>query len=303
MTSKKATITVVAKADQRIVSLVAKVAKQPDGKDTITGLASSTVFTWSEHFQPTGNKTTTGVAKGTAVIYNKSNSSQTLVATTRLLTAQGILFRLAERAIVPANGQVTVPVYADQPGSTSDIDPTQFTIPGLSPDRQKQVYAQSTEPMRGGVATIGVLSDSDLKAAQQIYAQKAQAAFAKTLPSTVPGKHLIMALSNQNVVSNHQIGEEVSEFVLNGTSTIIAVTYDAEQLTQLLDRTITDKIDPTIEKVVSSDAEPHIALASYDAKTGTAELTVEHNLLVTLDANVETLSPQHFVGKRKDEIE
>ncbi len=303
MTSKKATITVVAKADKRTVSLVVKVAKDANSKDVVDGVVSSTVFSWTEQFQPTGNKTVSGISKGSAVIYNKSSSAQTLVKTTRLLTAQGVLFHLADKVVVPAEGKVSASIYADQPGAASDIPASQFTIPGLSADRQKQVYAESTEPTQGGESKVGVLSSADIKSAVETYKQKVQDAFRKTLPEVGAGQQIMVAVVNQNAKTDHVSGEEVSGFTVSGTSTLVVVTYNAEYVQRLLDRVGAEKVDQTLEKVLSSDDRVRVSLASYDAKAGTADLAVEKDLMVTLDANVDTLSPQHFLGKKKDEIE
>ena len=97
---------------------------------------------------------------------NDSSISQPLVATTRLLTADGILFRMKKGATVPANGTVEVDVYADKSGKASEIGPSKFTIPGLNEARQKVVWAESIKPMVGGVRQFGVIGSEDIKEAE-----------------------------------------------------------------------------------------------------------------------------------------
>jgi len=46
-----------------------------------------------------------------------------------------------------------------------------------------------------------------------------------------------------------------------------------------------------------------VTVASYDAASNSAQLAVNQDVVVTLDANAEKLSPQYFMGKTKDEIE
>lgn len=82
-------------------------------------------------------------AQGPVRIVNGSSSSILLVKTTRLLTADGKLFRLASDVSVPANGQIAVGAYADQLGAAFAIGPTRFSIPGLSAIQQTQIYAVS----------------------------------------------------------------------------------------------------------------------------------------------------------------
>ena len=76
-------------------------------------------------------------AQGTVRITSSYSSDITLVRTTRLLTPDGRLFRLAQTVLLPADGQVRIPVYADQNGSVYAIGPTTFTIPGLPSDLQQ----------------------------------------------------------------------------------------------------------------------------------------------------------------------
>ena len=91
-----------------------------------------------------------------------------MVATTRLLTSEGVLFRLKDRVNVPAGGEIEVEVYADQSGIASEIGPSQFTIPGLRTDLQKLIYAVSKESMKGGIKKTGVLSVDDWSRAQEM---------------------------------------------------------------------------------------------------------------------------------------
>src|SRR3989338_1558315 len=133
-TSKKATILVLASDGSKQVAINLEVGggRQEGGaSNRMSGLVTTTLFSRSEKYYPTGTKTISGIAGGEVVIYNKSNTAQPLVKTTRLLVANGALFRLSDRVLVPANGQVTAEVYADQSGSASDISPSRFSIPGL----------------------------------------------------------------------------------------------------------------------------------------------------------------------------
>ena len=91
-------------------------------------------------------------ATGTVTIYNSWSENQPLMATTRLLTPDGVLFRIKERVDVPAGGKIeNVEVYADQPGTSGNIGPTSFTIPGLWQGLQEKIYAENSEPMTGGL--------------------------------------------------------------------------------------------------------------------------------------------------------
>ena len=82
-------------------------------------------------------------AQGSVWITNAYQTPLTLIKTTRLLSADGKLFRLATTLVLPAHGQTSAQVYADQNGSLYAISPTSFTIPGLSPSLQQFVTVKS----------------------------------------------------------------------------------------------------------------------------------------------------------------
>lgn len=299
VTSKKATITVIAKEDARNVSVTVPVGSG-QSSTVLKGMVTTTAFYWSEKFQPTGNKTVDGTATGEAIIYNKTNSDQVLVKTTRLLTPNGVLFRLAERTAVPANGQVTVPVYADQPGAGSEIGPSNFTIPGLPTEKQQIIYAESTKPMAGGARKVGVLSDADIKTAMQNYKEKVKEQVAKTGEA---GMERIVTVTETKAAPSAKVGDEVSEFTISGTSTAVFVSYNLDDLNAYVNRALSDKIDATAEKLLSFSGKPNVTIHKYDVRGGTAELSVTQGVAVTLDSDVEKLAPQNFVSKKKDEIE
>ena len=102
-------------------------------------------------------------AQGTITIYNAYNSSpQELVATTRFVTPDGKIFRLANTVTVPGaqvvNGQITpssitASIVADQPGPNYNIGPVaHLTVPGFQKDtaRYNGFYGTITSSTSGG---------------------------------------------------------------------------------------------------------------------------------------------------------
>lgn len=304
ITSKKATITILAKEDAKSVSLTLTVEKNQSGANMVSGAVSSTVFSWSETYYPTGTKTTAGTSIGEVIIYNKTAAAQPLVKTTRLLTADGVLFRLTDRVIIPAKGQITAKVYADQPGGGSDIGPSQFTIPGLSADKQKTIYAESKAPMSGGLSKVGILSAEDLANAERDYKEKMTKAFLATVPAAeTVGNQILVSIIDGGAVANHAAGDEVSSFKIGGANTVLLVLADKNQLNDLANKEVVKKVDSSFEKILTLKGEPQLSVVSYDLSGGTAQVSVSQEAAVTLDANSEKLSPQNFLNKRKDEIE
>lgn len=302
-TSKKATIVIVAKTDNKNINLDIGVASQKTGDLSIAGIVTTTKFHLSQKYSPTGNKTTDGMATGEVTLINETNIPQTLVKTTRLLTSEGVLFRLSDRVSIPAKGQVLASVYSDQLGASGNIPPSKFTIPGLAEDKQKVIYASSSKEMSGGVRTIGVLSAEDLKSAKSDFANKVKQTVEGSLEDAGSFGQKLIFVPDNNVVVDRQIGEEITEFNLSGTSTVIIVYYNKDDLKSILAKEVSNRVDASTEKVLSISKEPQVTLGSYDIEKQKGQLSVYQDVLVTLDVNGEKLMVNNFFGKKKDEIE
>lgn len=124
----------------------------------------------SQSVASSGTKTVNSPATGSITIYNTQTKSQTLVANTRFATASGLVFRIHSAVTIPGGstaspGSATAKVYADQNGSTYNVGPTSFTIPGFSGTPQAtEVYAQSTTAMTGGASGTVPVVDPTLDA-------------------------------------------------------------------------------------------------------------------------------------------
>lgn len=112
----------------------------------------------SRSVKSTGTKTVSTAASGTITIYNTQSKPQTLINNTRFATSAGLIFRIHAPVTIPAGstakpGSITAKVYADQAGSTYNVGPSSFTIPGFAGTPQAtMVYARSTSPMTGGAS-------------------------------------------------------------------------------------------------------------------------------------------------------
>lgn len=120
-------------------------------------------------------------ARGRITIYNKTSTSQNLVATTRFQSTNGLIYRIEKGITVPP-GQIDVAVVADQPGPTYNVANTDFTIPGFKGGaKYTQFSAKVKEPITGGaIGNQPKVSPADL--------EKATAALEKQLLLTVAGK-------------------------------------------------------------------------------------------------------------------
>jgi hypothetical protein len=131
-------------------------------------------------------------ANGTVIIYNNYNTEpQPLVATTRLETVDGKLFRLVRGVTVPGmtnkNGQkeagaIEAEVIADQTGEEYNIDATTFHIPGFKSSPKYDAFSvKSVKAMTGGgsggTSDMAMVAKIDLDTAISQAKEKAKEEF------------------------------------------------------------------------------------------------------------------------------
>ncbi len=198
-------------------------------------------------FNSTGETYATddGKANGKVTIYNNySTEEQSLVATTRVLSKEGKLFRLAKNITVPGMdgekaGTAEVTVIADQPGEDFNIGSTTFTIEGFkgSPKYTK-FEVKSFEPMEDGGSPdsnkkLSMISSEDIERARE----KTIAALEKDLEEEVKiqlGSEMsAMFDSVEKEVTNVSSTNEVKDIVKS-------FSYTVEQKVKLMAFTTTD---------------------------------------------------------------
>ncbi|MDD5083331.1 MAG: hypothetical protein PHT88_00140 [Candidatus Moranbacteria bacterium] len=155
-------------------------------------------------------------ARGSVTIYNEfSADKQTLVASTRLMSQDGKVFRLLSGVTVPGMttvgdkiepGVIEAVVTADQPGQEYNVGPTTFTVPGFegSPKFSK-FYAKSSKAMTGG-GTSGAdalsVSDQDIaKAKKAIEAEAKEVAESIANEELKPGEKILSEAIETTIVS------------------------------------------------------------------------------------------------------
>ena len=111
MSSKRATITVITKPDPVEVNSTLEINNKDEGGN---GQIVTTEVSLQKTFKPESTKEEVSVAIGFVTLHNEKDFAQPLVATTRLLSPDGILFRLKSRVTVPAQGAIDAEVYADE---------------------------------------------------------------------------------------------------------------------------------------------------------------------------------------------
>jgi hypothetical protein len=185
--ASKAVIKITPRSTPLETDFVSDVVADGGAENALQAVIYETELSDSIRGDATGSKALGGNSIGKVIVYNKRGEPQTLVKTTRLQNAEGILLRLTDRVVVPANGQVEADVYADDPSAFTELLPVSFIIPGLSPSLQKFVYAESKVTLKPTGSSVKAIKAVDIvrakdKLNEQIY-NKAIEEFSKQLPA------------------------------------------------------------------------------------------------------------------------
>jgi len=300
-TLSRATVTVTPKSVAVSAQVKVAVALDTQTAETVRGAVVATTVSGEKTAQPAGEgKVITGKATGTVTLVNKRSTPQSLVATTRLVTKDGVLFRLVKGVIVPANGVLKdIAVLADQPGAASMIGASSFTIPGLSGDLQKMVYAVSEKPMTGGSVTQRVVSQSDIDAAlsalQDDLVKQANAVLAAQAGSRNYGGSATFVHEDARSVAVKP-GDAVDSFVVLLKLTVTGVFYDKAKLDNLGLASLKANI-PTDMELVSNDVSGgQVTVQNADPKTGTATLDASYSGQATITSASSVLDRSRVAG-------
>lgn len=296
----RVTVTVTQKREVLSAPLAVDVSKAPS-EGEIRGAVGSLTLEAADTFSVTGGdgEVAQTQATGRVKITNATNRNQPLVRTTRLLSAEGVLFRIAETVLVPAQGGVEVAIYADQSGPSGEIPPTRFTIPGLWEGIQDQIYAESNEPTCCGTKTVRLLTDEDLKTAAQELEVKLTAEAREKLRATLEITDLDGEIITSEIVertSDTEPGVEADRFTVGLTITVTVIFYDNTALIARAESVLAGLVG-TEETLVEVDPERMKVIAErHDPEAGTARLAVEAVGLVALRPDSDLFRKERLIG-------
>lgn len=207
-------------------------------ENAIKGLVRKITLEKTQNFTVSGSEVIGEEVSGTMTVYNKYVKNQPLVATTRLLSSSGILFRLKNSVNVPAGGQLEVEVYADDPRVAMQIGNERFAIPGLWEGLQDKVYAESKS---GGITfkqkVKQIVSQEDIDRAVSSI-KDGLLAEAKTQIDNSYGdfKQQLYQLDESSIIieNNALVGEEKNQITLKIKAVVVAVAFNDDMVLELV---------------------------------------------------------------------
>ena len=272
---------------------------------TLPGEIFSDSLAISQNFFVAEGKEVDAQAQGTLTIYNERNQTQTLIATTRLLTPDNVLFRLKDKITIPANSEIQAQVYADKEGPTGNVSPTTFTIPGLSEELQKLVYAKSTSPMVGGTRQIGILTTKDIERGErELIKNNSSQLLTKFIDQLADDKLTLIDTQTtaDNLSYTKELGEEVDSFTLSADLTVTAVFADRDQILNLAKTKLKESQGPKGEFINTDPSSLAYELIDLNLEANQAKIKVEISGLTTFDPSKDIFDKNLLVGFTQDDL-
>lgn len=296
----RATVVILSRQEEVKLDTVIDIARQP-----IEGEISGEVIELSDEL--TQSFPSTSVVKvdvpatGRVVIKSTLSRAQTLVATTRLATADGVLFRIRKTVLVPANGSVEVDVYADQVGPGGDIGAATFTIPGLLPENRKYFTVETVTPLGGGVKDVRMVTKGDVAGAAEVVRDKlSREMTAKLITKAREGgaavSGAILATEVLNQMTDESIGSEASEFDLTLRLKVTGVFYDEAQFQKQIAARLKELVpfDRKFQRV--EEQATVVTVEKTDPASGRANLRVAAKGLSIMSPDAPALDPAKLSG-------
>jgi hypothetical protein len=302
----QATIRIVPVEEAVRADFILDVVPTPTRESEVRGKVVSGTLGKAGTFTPSGEgkKEVEGVARGKVTIFNTTSGAQTLIKTTRLLTPEGVLFRIDETVNVPAKGKVDVAAYADQPGKTGDIAPTKFTIPGLPESLRKSIYAESTAPFVGGLASVAVVSQADIDKAVSALTTKieedAKAMLREEAGTAFTGESFSSEATETKV--SVAAGQEAAQFDVSLTLKVQGVFYDKDALQAVAVRKLFDELKPGKEFKTVNTAGLQAKVEKADETNNTANIRVYLDGIMIPSSTNAALNPGRFMGMKQEEV-
>lgn len=220
-------------------------------------------------------------AEGEVTIINAYTKAQPLVATTRLLSDSGVLFRTQETITVPAGGETNVTVAADQPGEDGVIPPSRFTIVALWKGLQDEIYGRSAKPMTLGTRDVTVATEEDLREAKKTnlaaLENEALQELDETIRATKRGYTFLPDAVTSVVLEENvdaKAGAEVESVNVATKARFTAVVFDEQELLAIAAQKLQEKRDENMMLLPTGTDSLTYSVESVDREKNEAMLDV-----------------------------
>ena len=304
LSSVRARVTIKMKRDITSVDTFVDLAKNPEAGE-LNGRVVKGTFQQIQEYPITEGAPVEGIVTGTVKITNNYSKSQTLVATTRLLTADGRLYRIDKTVTIDPKQSVTVTAHADKPGSSYALPSgTKLTIPGLWIDIQKWIYGETATAFSAAKSVNKIASEGELTAAYASLQEAVMAQAEKALRAEAGAGDDWKAVFDSKIVekkSNVSVGQKADSFLASMKIEVTGVFYPSKDIEVLLRQKMKAKLPDERELIQFDPSSATVAIESFDERQGKARLHVTTQALSRLTENSPQLAKSNILGLSEED--
>lgn len=243
-------------------------------------------------------------ARGTVTIVNRWTKVQPLAAGTRLkASSNGLIYRTTARVDVPAGGQFSIEVVADEAGAKGSIGPDRFEIVALWSGLKDQIYGQSSSAFTGGVRSASKLAQATIDNAERALEDELLAAAADKLPAPAEGS--VRAgepfAFGTAVTSRQRAGESAASVTAEGSVRAAAIDLPVEALKQRIEQLL-NNVRAADETFIDNEPVLTWRLVEFSERNRRAQLDLTVTQRARLQANSARLQANQFTRRTRQEI-
>lgn len=272
--------TIIAEPEEKPISadlLITVKEKDLQGGDVPGKLGVTTVSREATFTSSGDGAEVPAKAGGEITVYNTSSKNQPLIATTRFLSKDEILFRLQKDITVPAGGSVKAAIIADKEGKSGEAAPGTFMIPGLAVGLQSKIYGKSVEKFTGGTARIGIITEKDIDESVKNLTSTLLIEATDKLKTLLNFDNQFAGIVYKDVLKSKEIsvkaGDKAPNFKVKLELDVIGAAYSIGLQDQAA-KTLSNIIDSDRKLVSSNLLEFQPTIEKYDLEDGSANLKV-----------------------------
>ncbi len=262
--------------------------------------------TMTQVFSASGTQYVRTKATGTVTVYNDySTAPQTLVATTRLINSDGVMFRLDKTIVVPGAAysggklvpsQVTAAVTANEPGSQYNLSAGQtFYFAGFKGTRKYSgFYAKSSQAMSGGfIGQAPAPSGSDIAQATSSVASALQNAIVSEIAMQAPSGMKFINGGGLFAITKYDVNP-----IPNGNGQFAVTVYGEYKIIGFNEQ---DLVKAVASQVASSST-LNLEIKTYSATYGTPKVDWKRGSMTVPVVFQSSWEPAFDVNSFKQEI-
>jgi hypothetical protein len=276
-----------------------------DQENSIVGLVEEIEASSTKNYLASGSKIIGEDVSGKAIIYNKSGKNQPLVATTRLIADNNILFRLRETVNVPAGGKVEAEIYADQPAEDIVLAPTKFLIPGLWAGLQDKIYAETEATIKYQKSVKKIITQEDIDNGiidlKKELLKKKKAEIVLRFKGFDQGLYQIDDNSLIFQVSGKP-GEETDEFSITVKANIIAVMFKDDEIKKTARRQLISSLSEGKELIDFEEKNIVYSLNNYNLKQKSAAISSSFDGQMVIKNDSQIIDRNKIAGLQEEQI-